>query len=73
MDEEVSMDSTEEAERFLGWAYNVSLVYLQREVFLMIHALKREQDQEMLSLREVSSFHPLRKGSSSVAQVQNPR
>ena len=49
MDEEVSLDSAEEAERLVGWACKISLMDLQREIFLMIHAMKREQDQERLS------------------------
>ena len=64
VDKEVSLDSVEEAERLLGWDCKVSLMDLQREIFLMIHALKREREQERLSLKEGSSFQPLRQGSS---------
>ena len=55
-DEEVSLDSAEEAERLVGWACKVSLMDLQREIFLKIHALKREREQERLSLKEGSSL-----------------
>ena len=35
VDEEVSLDSAEEAERLVGWACKVVLVDLQREIFLI--------------------------------------
>ena len=41
MDKEVSMDSAYEGGCFVGWACKASLMDLQREIFLMIHALKR--------------------------------
>ena len=56
VEEEVYPDSAEEAERLVGWSCKVSLMDLQREIFLNIHALKREREQEKMSLREVSSF-----------------
>ena len=56
MDEDVSMDSTEEAERLVGCDCKVSLVDLQREMFLKIHALKKEGEQERLTLKEGSSL-----------------
>ena len=43
MDEEFSLESVEEAERLLGWSCKVSLMDLQREIFFMIHSLKRER------------------------------
>ena len=70
MDEEVSTDSTEEAERLVCWACKVSLVDLQREIFLKVHALKKEREQERISLKEVSSLKPLRQGISLTAQIQ---
>ena len=56
MDKEVSMDSAEETETLLGWACKVSLMDLQREIFLIILARKRERDQERLYLKEGSSL-----------------
>ena len=50
MDEEVSLDSAEEVERLVGWGCKFSLMDLQCKMFLRIHALKRERDQERLSL-----------------------
>ena len=50
------MNYVEEAEYLVGWSCMVSLMDIQREIFLMIHALKREPDQEMLSLKEGSIF-----------------
>ena len=46
---------------------------LQREIFLMIHELKREHEQERLYLKEGSSLQPLRQGSSLTAQLHQPR
>ena len=43
VDEEVSLDSTQEVERLVGWDCKVNLIDLQREIFLMIHSLKRER------------------------------
>ena len=37
---------------------------LQQEIFLKIHAMKRERDQERLSFKEGSSLQPLRQGTS---------
>ena len=45
MDKDVSMDSAEEVESFVGWSCKVSLMDIQREIFLKVHSLKREQDQ----------------------------
>ena len=45
------MDSPEEAEFLVSWGCKVSLMDLQLEIFLNIHALKRERDQERLSLK----------------------
>ena len=39
----------------------------------MIHALKREQKQEMLYLKEGSSLQPLRQGSISISQLHRYR
>ena len=50
MDEDVYLKSAEEAERLIGWACKVILMNLQREILLIVHALKREWDQERLSL-----------------------
>ena len=63
MDEEVSLDSTEEAESLVDWACKVSLIDLQREMFLKINALNREWEQKSISLKEGSSLQPLRQGS----------
>ena len=35
---------------------------LQWEIFLKVNSLKREQNQKKLSLKEGSSFQPLRQG-----------
>ena len=45
----------------------------QREIFLKIHALKREREQQRISLTEGSSLQPLRQGSSSTEQLQQSR
>ena len=58
------MDSIDKSERLLGWACKVSMLDLHREIFLKIHALKREQDQENISLKEGSSLYPLRQGQN---------
>ena len=44
VDKDVSLDSTGEVERVVHWGCKVSLMYLQREIFLNIHALKRERN-----------------------------
>ena len=36
-----------------------------------VHSLKNERDQERLSLKECSIFHPLRKGRSLTVQLHN--
>ena len=56
MVEEVSLDSTEEAERLVGWGCKVSLMDLQREIFLKIHAMKRDRDQKRISFKEGSTL-----------------
>ena len=56
MDKEVSLDSTEEAERLVGCDCKVSLMDIKREISLKIHALNREKDKERISLKGVSSF-----------------
>ena len=73
MDEEVSLDYSEEAERLVGWSCKVILMDLQREIFLKINALKRGRDQERLSFKEGSNFQPLRQGRSFTAQIQYSR
>ena len=73
MEEEVSLDSAEEEERLVVWGCKVSLMDLQLEIFLKIHALKREREQERLSLKEGSNLQPLRKGRSLTAQLQQSR
>ena len=50
VDEEVSLDLSEEAECLVGWACKVILMGLKREIILKINALKMERDQERLSL-----------------------
>ena len=52
VEEEVSLDSAEDTERLVGWAFKVGLVDIQREIFLIIHALKRERKQERLYFKE---------------------
>ena len=47
----VSLDSVEEAERLVGWYCKFSLMDIQREICLRINSLKRERDQERLSLK----------------------
>ena len=70
VDKEVFLESAEEAESFLGQACKVRLMDLQRKIFLNIHAPKRERKQERLSLKQGSSFQPLRKGGSPISQLQ---
>ena len=67
------MDSTEEASRLVVWDCKVSLIDLQRKIFLKIHALKRKREQERLSMKDGSSFHPLRHGRISPAQLHQSR
>ena len=57
----------------VGWDCKVSLMDIQREIFLMINALKRERQQERLSLKYGSSLQPLRQGSISILQIQQSR
>ena len=70
MDEEVSLDSAEEAERLVGWGYKVRLTHLQCAIFLKDGSLKRERWQERMYLKEGSSLQPLRQGRSLTAQLQ---
>ena len=56
VDERVSMEYTEETEYLVSWRCKVSLMDLQLEICLKVHSLKRERDQEMLSLKECSSL-----------------
>ena len=67
MDEEISLDSAEEKKRLVGWACKVSLIDLQRKIFLKVHVLKRKREQESISLKEGSSLKPLRQGISSTS------
>ena len=60
----------EEAECLVGWGCKVSLMDLQREIFLKIQALKSERDQERIYFKEGSSLQPLRQGLSLIAQIQ---
>ena len=46
---------------------------LQLSIFLKFHLLKRVRYQERLSLKEGSSFQPLRQGRISIAQIQHYR
>ena len=69
MDEEFSMDSTEEAELLVGWGFKVSMLDLQREIHLRVHSLNRQREQERRSLKEVSSLQSLRQEISSTAQI----
>ena len=73
MDKEVSLESSEEAELLVGWAWKFGLMYLQREICLKINALKREWDQERLSLKEGSSFQALIQRNNSTAQLQQSK
>ena len=73
MDEEVSLDSTDEAERLVGWGCKVILMNFQRGICLKVNSLKRGQDKERLSLKEGSSFHPLRQENNSTSQLQKTR
>ena len=45
----------------------------QREIFLKIHALKREQEHRRIYFTEGSILQPLRQGSSSTEQIQQSR
>ena len=73
VDMEASLNSTDEEERLASWTCKVILMYLQEEMFLNIHALKREQDQERISLKEGSIFQTLSQGISSTAHIQKSR
>ena len=73
VDDEVSLESTEKVENLVGWVCKVSLMDLQREISLKIHALKREQEQERLSLKEGSNLQLLRQGISLTEKRQNSR
>ena len=73
MDETVSLDSTDEAERLVGWGFKVSLMDIQLAIFLKVHSLNSEREQEMLSLKEGSSFQPLRQVRSSTSQLHQSR
>ena len=56
----------------VGWYCKVSLVDIQREAFLKVHALKREQYQERVYFNEDSSLKPLRKEFDSTdSEVQS--
>ena len=46
------------------------MIDIQREIFLKVQSLKREQDRERLSLKEGSSLLPLRQGRSLIAHIQ---
>ena len=37
MDKEVSMESAEDAERLVVWGYKVSLMDIQRAIFVKVH------------------------------------
>ena len=43
VDKDISLESAEEAAHLVVWDCKVSLMDIQREIFLMIHALKMEQ------------------------------
>ena len=73
VDKEVSLNSAGEAERLMSWACNIILIDLQREIFFKIYVLKREQEQESLSLKESSSLKPLSKGRSPKEQFHQSR
>ena len=44
VNEEVSLDSTEEAEILVGWYCKSSMLDIQQKKYLKIHSLKREQE-----------------------------
>ena len=46
---------------------------IQRAIFLKVNSLKREREQERVSLKEDSSLNPLRKGIIPTAQIQKSR
>ena len=69
-DIEVSLDSVEEAEIFVSWVCKITLLNLQQEIFLKVNSLKRERDQERISLKECSYFQTLRKGRISTVKLQ---
>ena len=68
MNDEVSLNSTEEAKRFVGCSYKVSLMDLQGAIF-EDNSLKTEQYQEMVSFKEDSSSQHLRQGRSLTVQL----
>ena len=43
------------------------MIDFQREIFLNVHAMKREREQERMSLKEGSSLRPMIQGISSTA------
>ena len=54
---------------FLVWGCKVSLMGFQGEIFLKVNSLNRERYEEMISLKEGSSFQPLMQGRSLTAYI----
>ena len=57
----------------MGLACKVSLMDLQIEIYLNIHALNRKREQERIYLKEGSSLYPLRQGIIFSEQLQRYR
>ena len=68
MDNEVYLDSAEEAEYLVGQGCKVILTELQCAIFLNVHSLKRKRYQAKISLKEDSSLQLLSQERSSTAQ-----
>ena len=56
VEEEVSLESTEEAESFVVWVCKVRLMDLQWAIFLKVYSLKREQDSGKAIFEGVFKF-----------------
>ena len=73
VDKEFSLDSAEEAELLVGWGCKVGLMDIKLAIFFKFHSLKREREQESLSLKEGSILNPTIQGRSSTVQLQQSR
>ena len=73
VDKDVSLESAEEVEYLVGWGYKVSMMDLQREIFLRIHSPNMKRDQKRIFLKEGSSLQPLRQVRSAKTQLQKTR
>ena len=72
-EKEVYLDSVKESKCFLVWGCKVSMMDLQWEIFLKVHALKREWDKKRISFKERSSLQLLRQGRILTAKIKKKR